>query len=212
MTTSQAAPARPRAKTPWLWGLMAVLSVLIAAHGLSYLVLGRAHLPPFVAANGFSWPYMILVHAGGAGLALLLGPWQFLRGLRAKRPRLHRWIGRGYVAACAVGGIAGGLIAPYASSGPIAAAGFLTLALLWLFATFSAYRAATQRNFVAHERWTIRSFALTLAAVTLRIYLPLAAVLAIPPTPAYIAVAWLAWVPNILIAEVWLRSRGPARG
>lgn len=190
-----------------LWGVMAFLCLGVAAHGLSYLVLGRAHLPPELQANGFAWPHMIIVHAGFAGLALLVGPFQFLRGLRAKRPRLHRWTGRVYVAACIAGGLAGGLIGPFASTGPIAASGFTLLALAWLATTSIAYRYAAMGDFARHERWMIRSFALTLAAVTLRIYLPISMVAGFEFATAYRAIAWLCWVPNLLAAEFWLARR-----
>ena len=53
----------------------------------------------------------------------------------------------------------------------------------------------------------IRSFALTLAAVTLRLYLPLAAILSINFEDAYRAISFLAWVPNLLLAELYLRQR-----
>jgi hypothetical protein len=57
----------------------------------------------------------------------------------------------------------------------------------------------------------IRSYALTLAAVMLRIYLPLSQVFAIPFEPAYQTIAWLCWVPNLVVAE-WLilRQSAPA--
>jgi len=49
----------------------------------------------------------------------------------------------------------------------------------------------------------IRNFALTFAAVTLRIWLPLmAGLMHVPFTPAYVTVSWLCWVPNLLLAEV----------
>jgi hypothetical protein len=59
----------------------------------------------------------------------------------------------------------------------------------------------------------IRSFALTLAAVTLRLYLPLSRIAGIPFYDAYVPIAWLCWVPNLLVAETWLRlrRRGGAR-
>ena len=52
--------------------------------------------------------------------------------------------------------------------------------------------------------------ALTLAAVTLRLYLPFAALGPIPFFDAYRAIAFLCWVPNLLLAEVWLKRRGLA--
>jgi hypothetical protein len=53
----------------------------------------------------------------------------------------------------------------------------------------------------------IRNLALTLAAVTLRNWMPLMLFgLHWPFRPAYIIVSWLCWVPNLLIAE-WLVRR-----
>jgi hypothetical protein len=51
----------------------------------------------------------------------------------------------------------------------------------------------------------IRSFALTAAAITLRIYLPLVFVFHWPFSIAYPAIAWLCWIPNALAAEMYLR-------
>ncbi len=60
-----------------------------------------------------------------------------------------------------------------------------------------------RRDFVAHERWMIRSFALTFAAVILRIYLPFAGDL----VTGYTAIAWLCWIPNLVVAKIWIRLR-----
>jgi hypothetical protein len=49
----------------------------------------------------------------------------------------------------------------------------------------------------------IRSYPLTLAAVTLRTYLPLSLALGVPFANAYRVISWLCWVPNIVLAE-WL--------
>jgi hypothetical protein len=64
-----------------------------------------------------------------------------------------------------------------------------------------------QLRFVQHRAWMIRSFALTFAAVTLRLYLPLAALLSINFVDAYRAISFLAWLPNLLVVEIYLRSR-----
>jgi hypothetical protein len=54
----------------------------------------------------------------------------------------------------------------------------------------------------------VRSYALTLSALTLRAW-KLGLVLAFHPKPMdlYMIVAWLGWVPNLLLAE-WLISKG----
>ncbi len=56
----------------------------------------------------------------------------------------------------------------------------------------------------------MRSFALTLSAVTLRLYLPFSTfVLGIEFVVAYRAIAWLCWLPNLLVAE-WLMKARPS--
>ena len=51
--------------------------------------------------------------------------------------------------------------------------------------------------------------ALAFAAVTLRLYLPLAAVAGFSFAEAYPLVAWLCWLPNLVIAERALRRSAP---
>ena len=72
-------------------------------------------------------------------VALGLGPFQFLRGLRTKHPALHRWIGRFYLLGILLGGVAGLYMATFAYTGPVASFGFGTLALLWLITGALAY-------------------------------------------------------------------------
>lgn len=47
----------------------------------------------------------------------------------------------------------------------------------------------------------VRNFALAFAAVILRLWLPAAVAAGVPFELAYPAVAWLCWVPNLLLAE-----------
>ena len=63
----------------------------------------------------------------------------------------------------------------------------------------------------AHRAWMLRSYALTLAAVTLRIYIPLSQVAGVEFEAAYQAISWFCWVPNLLIVEwiVLTRNRRP---
>ena len=194
--------ARRRAGV-WLWVVL-VLSIGIGLYGLSYLS-GRP-APPGPAQNhaGMGW---LIVHASCAGIALLLGPWQFFASIRARRPVVHRWIGRSYVTLCLVGGVSGAVLAWNNTAGELARWGFSLLALTWLTVTALAYLAVRRRDFVSHRRWMIRSFALTFAAVTLRLYIPLSAVAGLSFAFAYPLIAWLAWVPNLIVAETWLRLR-----
>lgn len=184
------------------WGATVLLSVGVALYGYHYL-LPNAALPPGVGDNPLARPWLF-VHAGFAATALLLGPTQFLPRLRATRPRLHRWMGRTYVFACLTGGAAGLVLATRTTAGPIAGLGFGSLAVLLIGFTSQAWRMALAGRFVEHRRWMVRSFALILAAVTLRIYLPIVAVAHLPWLESYRAISFLCWVPNLILAELYL--------
>jgi len=88
--------------------------------------------------------------------------------------------------------------------------GFGALAVLWFFTGLQAYRSIRRCDVETHRHWMIRNFALTLAAVTLRNYLPLFLfAFHWKFEPSYIAVSWFCWVPNLLVAE-WLIRRNPS--
>ncbi|MFU8815455.1 MAG: DUF2306 domain-containing protein [Pseudomonadales bacterium] len=185
---------------------MALLSVGVGGYGLFLVFTGFQYVPPPIMNSHFFTPLGIQIHIAASSLALAVGAFQFWRPLRMRRPMLHRWNGRVYVAACVLGGLAGGAIALYSSAGLVANWGFFVLAVLWVPFTLLALAAAMRRDFVAHRRWMIRSFALTFGAVTLRLYLPVG-VMTVGFDTAYPIIAWLAWVPNLIAVEIWLRAK-----
>jgi uncharacterized membrane protein len=144
----------------------------------------------------------LYAHVFASVFALALGPTQFSARLRARRLELHRWLGRLYLAVgVLIGGIAGLLMAFHAYGGVAAKAGFALLALAWLYTGLRAYRAILARDVVSHRRWMVRNFSLTFAAVTLRLWLPAALLAGVSFESAYPIIAWLCWVPNLLLAE-----------
>ena len=198
---------RPARATSWsvriAWIVLALLCLGIAAYSSRYLL----H-PPQTAAQALGNPLgvpWLVIHVTGAVTALVLGSLQFLPALRRGLSPPHRWVGRVYVIGCLVGGVAGLILAPGSHAGPIASTGFGGLAVIWIAVNILGWRAAVRGRFAEHRRWMIRSWALTLAAVTLRLYLPLVMVLDLPFLPWYRAISFLAWVPNLIAAEFWLR-------
>ncbi len=193
-----------------LWALLAAFSLIIAAGSLRYLLPQVPGIPPDVAKNLMRQPWLVM-HAGLASVALLVGPIQFVPRLRAARPGLHRWLGRIYVFACLAAGGAGLLLAWGTNAGPVAQLGFGTLAIAWIVCTAQALRLAMARRIVEHRRWMIRSFAMTFAAVTLRLYLPIAPILGYPFMDGYRIISWMAWLPNLIVVELYLRRAGLRR-
>jgi uncharacterized membrane protein len=184
-----------------LWWAMLLFSAAVAVYGITYFL----RLPNDAHFARYILPLRFHI-AGGIG-ALLAGPWQFSQKLRARALNLHRWLGRFYLLEVALGSIAGFVMATVSLEGQATHFGFGILAVLWFLTGLQAYRTVRQGNIEAHRKWMIRNFALTLAAVTLRIYLPLMlAAFHWPFRPSYIIVSWLCWVPNLLVAE-WMVRR-----
>jgi uncharacterized membrane protein len=179
-----------------------LLSVGVAV--FSYRFLPRiGPISPDILANLYARPWLTL-HVAGAATALLLGAFQFLPAVRRRRT-LHRWIGRLYASGCIVGGCAGFALAFGTTAGPVAALGFGLLAPIWIYCTAQGWLTARARRFDEHRRWMIRSFALTFAAVTLRLYLPIGVMAGLTFHQIYVATAWISWIPNLAMAELYLR-------
>jgi uncharacterized membrane protein len=148
----------------------------------------------------------LLLHAGAGGLALLLSPVQLSARIRARAPRVHRVVGRTALVAIAVGGVAGLVLSTVSLAGPMGTAGFGMLALAWLTCAALGLRAILRGDVPAHRRWMLRTFALTYAGVTLRLWLiVLIPLLGGDFLSAYLLTPFLCWVPNLVIAEVLLR-------
>lgn len=189
------------------WAIMLVLATGIAAYTAAVLILPGAGAL-FVAERRALMPASLYAHLAGSLIALALGPWQLNSPLRQRALGVHRWMGRGYVLAVVVGGLGAISLARVSEEGLVTHVGFGLLGALWLTATLLAYLRIRARDQVAHRRWMFRSYALTLAAVTLRIYLPVSQLIGVRFSDAYQVVAWLCWVPNLVIVEWWLLGRG----
>lgn len=201
-------PTRGRRARRVGWAIMTFFALAVGAYAVALVASGFRLVPGEVAANRFPTPLGLRIHIVSAGLALLTGPLQFARALRTRFPQVHRWLGRTYVLACAVGGVSGTAIALFSANGLIAGAGFFALGVCWLLATVIGFQAIRSGDVIRHQRWMIRSFALTYAAVMLRVYVPLATGIGVAFAPAYTVIAWLCWLPNLLVAQLVIARRG----
>jgi hypothetical protein len=83
----------------------------------------------------------------------------------------------------------------------------MCLGLFWFFSTYKAYSSIRNKNIDAHKEMMIYSYAACLAAVTLRLWLPLLSSLFHDFTKAYLLVAWVAWIPNLVVAFYIIRRQ-----
>lgn len=155
------------------------------------------------------WRIAFFVHVYASMWALLAGFTQFSSNIQSFYPRVHRAFGYVYVTnVLLITGPSSLLMSFYANGGPTSKIAFGLLAVGWITFTAIALVKAKNGDFAAHRRFMIRSYALTLSALTLRAWKwSITNTVELPPMDVYRAVAWLGWVPNIIIAEVLIRFR-----
>lgn len=153
------------------------------------------------------WKTSFYIHVFCSPVLLLAGFSQFFK-VNQLSNKIHRLSGRLYVIILLFLAAPSGLIMAYYANGGIwAQTAFISLAIFWIFFTFMAYTKVRNQKFNEHKKWMYRSFALTLSAITLRSWKFLIYFFFRPnPMDVYIIVAWMGWVPNLIIAE-WLISR-----
>jgi Predicted membrane protein (DUF2306) len=158
------------------------------------------------------WRTAFFVHVYMSIWVLLAGFTQFSKWLRRHRPGLHRGLGYFYaVDVLFITGPAGLIMGAYANGGITSKVSFMILAIGWMTTTAIAVRKAMNGDYDAHHDFMIRSYALTLSALTLRAWKwSINNSFELPPMDVYRAVAWLGWVPNILIAEFLIRRHNMA--
>jgi hypothetical protein len=76
---------------------------------------------------------------------------------------------------------------------------------LWFVFTAIALKKILEKNITEHRKWMIRSYALTFAAVTLRLYVfAFNKHVDLYSEEAYALIAWASWTINLLFAEIYL--------
>ncbi|MBB96525.1 MAG: hypothetical protein CML68_18250 [Rhodobacteraceae bacterium] len=186
------------------------LTLAIAFGSWALVTIGIERAMPHMAYHARLRPVALYSHVILAPAALALVPFQLWHGLRRRRAALHRWLGRVYGVVILLASLSGFWLAVTTEAGSIAAFGFGLLAIVWLGTTVIGIGEAMQGDYIAHRRWIIRSVAATLAAVTLRLLIIGSEVAGWDSDGVYQAIAWLCWVPNMILAELYLRL-GPTR-
>jgi uncharacterized membrane protein len=189
---------------------LALFAVAIASLGVvGYAIYAYAFSPPgstvhpAMKAIYNQYPLRLYLHVFGSAVALSVGPFQFFDSIRRRR-QIHRALGYVYFSAVFVAGVSGIAMALIAYGGLSSRIGFAMGAVLWLVTAGCALLAIKKRDFADHEAWATRCFALTFAAVSLRLYLGLFFAFAVNFNDFYPALAWISWVPNLIFTEWFL--------
>lgn len=184
--------------------LFAALAIIIGLYPLIYFIFDRkfgllASKSDQILNNIF-WNTGFYTHIICGGIALLIGWTQFNEKLRIQNRILHRRIGIIYVISVLLSSLSGIYIGFFATGGIVAAAGFISLGVVWFATTLTSFLSIKKGNILQHQKLMIYSYAACFAAVTLRIWLPILVILFKDFIFAYTIVAWLCWIPNLILA------------
>jgi hypothetical protein len=152
-------------------------------------------------------PFYLLafyIHVYTAIFTVLAGFTQFSVTIKRKYPRLHKYIGWLYIIVLLLLAAPSGLfIGLYANGGLSSQISFALLSVLWFIFTLIGLKKIIKKDIFKHRIYMIRSFSLTLSAITLRAWKYIIVVLFHPkPMDVYILVAWLGWILNLIVAEI----------
>ena len=163
-------------RKPILWIGIAVMALC---------VLFTVEVPLFSSSSShrehlWAQNLILIPHAVSGLVAFLIGPFQFSTRLRRRNLRLHRILGRAYVAAIFIS-VPSALLLGNALPYPLIIAAD-SQAILWFICTAAAFVAACNRHIAQHRVWMIRSYSVTLVFFTSRVLLPIPAYGKMSPT------------------------------
>ncbi|RQO31824.1 hypothetical protein DBR32_04815 [Taibaiella sp. KBW10] len=161
-----------------------------------------------VTQIGYYLP-IFYIHVCSAMFCLPAGFTQFNRAILKQRKKLHRVLGFIYIVSVLFFAAPSGfVIGLHANGGWVAKLFFTTLAILWFIFTLKAWIAVKNKAYEEHRQLMMRSYALALSAITLRLWKVILVKLFHPaPMDVYMIISGLGWVPNLLWVEYLLLRR-----
>ncbi|MCP4439375.1 MAG: DUF2306 domain-containing protein [Aureispira sp.] len=207
--------------------ILVLVVILFSAYQMAIIALPY-YVPPFPTDIDFllskqlvidlrHWMIAFYIHIGSSVIVLAAGLTQFSKTLMFKYPKWHRNMGKLYIFMILVVSAPSGLVmAFYGNGGPPAQFAFVLQAVGWWFLTYMAYRTIRQKKLREHGEYILRSYAMTMSAITLRlgtygvsVYKANNGIYCEPEVFSmlcyphfYILVAWISWIGNLVIAEI----------
>jgi len=188
-------------------GVLLLMVIGLAINSLTYINFDPSYsflrLKQQAVASGWYLP-AYYSHVLVSGLVLVAGFFQLFPASTRRFLRVHRALGYFYVMGilffCAPGALGMSL---FVNRGPWVLVSFLLQSALWFYFTAMAFDRIRKHDIAGHKLWMWRSYGLTFAAVTLRFYIFLTGRGVDLTTPqAYAVLAWLSWIPNLLLVEI----------
>jgi Predicted membrane protein (DUF2306) len=155
-----------------------------------------------LAITHFQWAFYI--HILSSWVVMMAGLVQMFPIVIRRWPRFHRVSGVVYLVLILILAAPSGFVLGwYANGGLAARVGFSLQSVVWWGVTLAAWYEISRHRFQAHADMMLRSYAITLAAMSLRTESYIMYYwFDTKPIETYLTVTWTSWVGNLLIAEL----------
>ena len=200
-------------KTKPMKNILKVLYILILTIGVYYVVKHAfSILIPSQESYGsyyFSRVNVLFPHIILGILAILIGPFQFIKSFRNKNIHLHRLLGKIYVVAVVLGGITGMYLALTSQVNLGYMFGLMAMAFFWASSGLMAFFSIRKKKVELHKEWMLRSYTITFTAfVFTRLIIDVIVPLEIAePSDIYALSVWSSWVIPLLILEMIIQGK-----
>lgn len=198
------------------WVLLIFFSLLIVYNSIPYYWFNSLNMQDYAKKgdyffllekgdllNQLLWKTCFYLHITGAMISIITGIPQFFTTEKKYR-KAHILIGKIYVVAVLCVACPSGFYMSFYTKGGIwGIIPFMSIAVLWFITTYIGYRYVLHKNIQQHRLWMVRSYAVTLSAVTFRIYqVILHFSCSLDPTDNYIYSLWLSFLGNFILGEI----------
>lgn len=193
-----------------IWAIIVILAILVGLIPVFYLKDGVSEgylaLKSQEVLKSKAWWFFLYTHIVSGGIAILIGWIQFNKTLQKKRVNWHRTIGKLYVVSALVAAISGFYLGFFATGGWLPALGFITVSCIYFYTTLMGFLSIKKKQLIGHQNYMTYSYAACLAAVSLRVFVPLSSFITDNYVLSYTIIAWFAWIPNLMIAA-WVNKK-----
>lgn len=195
--------SRAWGRTIVLGAATALATAFILSSAVPYIAPDEVHYARYASRRAG-----LLLHIASGCVALLVGPVQLWLGLGRRYLRLHRRLGIAYVASVAVGAASAFYLAFTTELGWVVGMGLAGLGIAWLVTTGLAVAAIRRRLVPQHAEWMIRSYVVTFAFVTFRLFWAVLRAAGVGTLADQLAAAsWFCWAVPLLLTEAILQGR-----
>lgn len=145
-------------------------------------------------------------HVFSSIIVIIIGLPQFSYSVRKHFSFFHKLSGKIYILLILlIASPSGFIMGYYANGGIVSQISFVLLSVLWFMFTYIAYKSIKTGDWKKHKSFMLRSYALTLSAISLRLLKwGIVSVFELAPMDTYRIVSIIGWTLNLVLVEMYI--------